>query len=99
MTSCDPGYFHNSTMVDILSDFPVSVSFFHFCTRFKVKLTPSSGKRGKAAKTAVQVFLADKATLPRQRDLIKSVKLDDATRNFPGKVKVTVPQAARPKKR
>ncbi|KAF0296435.1 Nuclear export mediator factor Nemf [Amphibalanus amphitrite] len=67
--------------------------------KFKVKLTPSAGKKGKAAKTAVQSFLTDKAATPRERDLIKSVRLEDVTRNFPGRVKVVLPQAARAKKK
>ena len=67
--------------------------------RFKVKLTPSAGKKGKAAKTAVQSFLTDKAASPRERDLVKSVRLEDVTRNFPGRVKVVLPQAARGKKK
>ena len=80
---------------------PISLSTYGcvWC-RFKVKLTPSpSGKKGKAAKTAVQVFSSDKAATQRERDLVKSVKLEDVTRNFPGKVKATFPQAARPKKK
>ena len=30
--------------------------------KYKVKLTPGTGKRGKACKTALAMFLADKAT-------------------------------------
>ncbi|XP_037084883.1 nuclear export mediator factor Nemf-like [Pollicipes pollicipes] len=67
--------------------------------KFKVKLTPSTGKKGKAAKTALQVFAADKAASARERDLVKSLKLEDVTRNFPGRLKINLPQTARTKKR
>lgn len=60
--------------------------------KFKVKLTPGSNKRGKAAKTAVQVFLKDKNGTPRERDLLKAVKEENVARNFPGKVKLSAPQ-------
>ena len=57
--------------------------------RFKVKVTPGSSKRGKAAKTALNVFLTDKSALARDKDLLKSVKDQDIARNLPGKVKVS----------
>ncbi|KAF9823726.1 hypothetical protein SFRURICE_013072, partial [Spodoptera frugiperda] len=53
--------------------------------KYKVKLTPGTGKRGKAAKTAVQVFLRDKAGTAREKDLLKAVKEENIARNFPGK--------------
>ena len=54
--------------------------------KYKVKLTPGTGKRGKACKTALAMFLADKATAQREKDLLKSVKDQDLARNLPGKV-------------
>ncbi|CAG9565719.1 unnamed protein product [Danaus chrysippus] len=66
--------------------------------KFKVKLTPGSNKRGKAAKTAVQVFLRDKNTSPREKDLLKAVKEENIARNFPGKVKLSAPQLHKHKK-
>lgn len=60
--------------------------------KFKVKLTPGTGKRGKAAKTAIDIFLKDRATTPREKDLIKSVKDENLARNLPGKVKLSAPQ-------
>merc|ERR1712198_636215 len=45
--------------------------------KYKVKLTPGTGKRGKACKTALAMFLADKATAQREKDLLKSVKDQD----------------------
>jgi len=59
--------------------------------KYKVKLTPGTGKRGKSCKTALAMFLADKATTPREKDLLKSVKDQDLARNLPGKVKLSAP--------
>lgn len=66
--------------------------------KFKVKLTPGTGKRGKAAKTAVAVFLKDKTITSREKDLIKSVKDETIARNIPGKVKISAPQIQKVKK-
>lgn len=66
--------------------------------RFKVKILPGQTKRGKASKTAMSVFLADKTATGRERDLIKSLKDQDLGRNFPGRVKLAVPQSLKPKK-
>lgn len=41
------------------------LSSFKKLLRFKVKLTPGTGKRGKAARTALAVFLKDKAASQR----------------------------------
>ncbi|KAL7296937.1 hypothetical protein TKK_0009377 [Trichogramma kaykai] len=60
--------------------------------KFKVKLQPGNGKRGKAAKTALAMFMKDKSTLPREKDLIKAVKDESIARNIPGKVKISAPQ-------
>lgn len=59
--------------------------------KYKVKLTPGTGKRGKACKTAIAMFLADKHTIQREKDLLKSVKDQDPARNMPGKVKLSAP--------
>ncbi|KPI92094.1 Nuclear export mediator factor NEMF-like [Papilio xuthus] len=66
--------------------------------KYKVKLTPGTSKRGKAAKTAVQVFLRDKCGSARERDLLKAVKEENIARNFPGKVKLSAPQLHKHKK-
>ena len=60
--------------------------------RYKVKLTPGTGKRGKTAKTALNVFLKDRTASAREKDLLKFVKDQDLARNFPGKVKLSAPQ-------
>ncbi|KZC06563.1 Nuclear export mediator factor NEMF like protein [Dufourea novaeangliae] len=66
--------------------------------KFKVKLTPGTGKRGKAAKTAVAVFLKDKEITLREKDLLKAVKEETIARNIPGKVKISAPQIQKLKK-
>ena len=65
--------------------------------KFKVKVTPGTGKRGKATKLALNIFITDKTTLPRERDLLKSVKDQDLARNLPGKVKLSAPQLQKAK--
>merc|ERR1719323_3060147 len=58
--------------------------------KYKVKITPGSTKRGKAAKSALGIFLSDKlGASQREKDLLKSVKDQDTARNLPGKVKLT----------
>lgn len=66
--------------------------------KFKVKLMPGTGKRGKAAKTAVAVFLRDKTITTREKDLLKAVKDEIIARNIPGKVKISTPQILKQKK-
>lgn len=66
--------------------------------KFKVKLTPGTGKKGKAAKTAVAIFLKDRTITPREKDLLKAVKDDQMARNFPGKVKLSAPKLQSVKK-
>ncbi|XP_029046457.2 nuclear export mediator factor NEMF homolog [Osmia bicornis bicornis] len=66
--------------------------------KFKVKLTPGTGKRGKAAKTAVAVFMKDKEITSREKDLLKAVKEELVARNIPGKVKISAPQIQKLKK-
>ncbi|XP_069772502.1 ribosome quality control complex subunit NEMF isoform X2 [Narcine bancroftii] len=59
--------------------------------KYKVKLTPGTQKKGKAAKTALHNFLHSKEALQREKDLLRSVKDTDLSRNIPGKVKVSAP--------
>jgi len=56
--------------------------------KYKVKIIPGSNRRGKAAKTALQVFLHEKSATTREKDLLKSVKDQDISRNLPGKIKI-----------
>ncbi|XP_060068947.1 ribosome quality control complex subunit NEMF-like [Ylistrum balloti] len=67
--------------------------------KYKVKLTPGSTKRGKAAKTALNMFLHDKAATSREKDLMRILKDVDQSRNIPGKVKVSAPNLHRNKKK
>lgn len=60
--------------------------------KFKVKLTPGTGKRGKASRTAVSMFLRDRTTTQREKDLLRSVKDEILARNLPGKVKLSAPK-------
>ncbi|XP_061824217.2 ribosome quality control complex subunit NEMF isoform X1 [Nerophis lumbriciformis] len=59
--------------------------------KHKVKLTPGSQKKGKAARTALLSFMKAKETSAREKDLLRSVKDGDLSRNMPGKVKVSAP--------
>lgn len=78
-----------------------SICDLHFYTyyfRFKMKLTPGIGRRGKAAKTAIAVFLRDKEISSREKDLLKAIKEETIARNIPGKVKLSAPQIQKLKK-
>ena len=66
--------------------------------RFKVKLTPGGGKKGKACKTAISLFMSDKTTNAREKDLLRAVRDSDLARNLPGKVKVSAPNITKMKK-
>lgn len=57
-----------------------------------MKLTPGTGKRGKAAKTAVSMFLKDKTATQREKDLLRAIKDEQLARNLPGKVKLSAPK-------
>lgn len=60
--------------------------------KYKVKVTPGPGKRGKAAKSAIELFTRSKES-SRECQLIKSLASDDGTsRNLPTKVRISAPQ-------
>ena len=65
--------------------------------KYRVKVTPGTAKRGKAAKTTLAVFMADRAATTREKDLLKSLKDQDVSRNLPGKVKISAPQLQKSK--
>ncbi|XP_072222266.1 ribosome quality control complex subunit NEMF [Leuresthes tenuis] len=67
--------------------------------KHKVKLTPGSQKKGKAARTAVLSFMKAKEASSREKDLFRSVKDADLSRNMPGKVKVSAPNLLAAKKK
>ncbi|XP_067939413.1 ribosome quality control complex subunit NEMF-like [Watersipora subatra] len=91
-------------VLDTLTGLPVEVDTLlyaiPFCApysalqnfKYKVKLIPGSTKRGKATKSAINAFLHDRSTTQREKDLLKSLKDVDLSRNIPGKVKVTSSQ-------
>ncbi|XP_068212813.1 ribosome quality control complex subunit NEMF-like [Palaemon carinicauda] len=66
--------------------------------KFKVKLTPGPGKKGKACKTALALFLGDKTITGREKDLLRAIRDQDLARNLPGKVKVSAPNITKIKK-
>lgn len=57
--------------------------------KYKVKVLPGNNRRGKAAKTALSLFLKDKTATDRERDLLKAVKDQDISKNIPTKIKIT----------
>ncbi|XP_017271414.1 nuclear export mediator factor NEMF [Kryptolebias marmoratus] len=67
--------------------------------KYKVKLTPGSQKKGKAARTALFSFIKAKEASSREKDLLRSVKDADLSRNMPGKVKVSAPNLLAAKKK
>ncbi|XP_062824787.1 ribosome quality control complex subunit NEMF [Anolis carolinensis] len=67
--------------------------------KYKVKLTPGTQKKGKAAKTALHNFMQSKEATSREKDLFRSVKDTDLSRNIPGKVKVSAPNLLNMKKK
>jgi len=88
-------------MIDALTGIPITEDELMFAVtmigpwnamtnyKFKVKVTPGTAKRGKAAKTTLGVFTADRAATTREKDLLKSLKDQDVSRNLPGKVKIS----------
>lgn len=67
--------------------------------KYKVKLTPGTQKKGKAARTAVLSFMRGRDASAREKDLFRSVKDTDLSRNMPGKVKVSAPNLLAAKKK
>jgi len=59
--------------------------------KYKVKVIPGSNKRGKAAKSCLNMFMHDKRATQREKDLLRALKDQDYARNIPNKVKVSAP--------
>ncbi|GAQ88109.1 hypothetical protein KFL_004010015 [Klebsormidium nitens] len=59
--------------------------------KFKVKLTPGTAKKGKAAKTAVEVFSRMPEATRREKELMKAVQDPDLVAVMLGNAKVTAP--------
>ncbi|XP_065063577.1 ribosome quality control complex subunit NEMF-like [Rhopilema esculentum] len=66
--------------------------------KYKVKVTPGTGRKGKAAKTALHLFSTSKEATQREKDLFRSLKDVDVSRNIPGKVKISAPNLQKSKK-
>ncbi|KAJ8044952.1 Nuclear export mediator factor Nemf [Holothuria leucospilota] len=66
--------------------------------KYKVKVTPGTGKKGRAAKVALNMFQMSRDCSAREKDLLKSCKDVDMSRNMPGKVKISAPNLQRAKK-
>ena len=56
--------------------------------KYKVKVLPGMNRRGKAAKTALQLFIRDKTATDREKDLLKAIKDQDISKNLPNKIKI-----------
>ena len=67
--------------------------------KFKVKLIPGTGKRGKVVKTALHMFSNMKETQPYEKTLFNAVKDGELTRNVPGNVKLSAPNLNRNNKK
>ena len=57
--------------------------------KFKVKLTPGSGKRGKMGKSAQAILAATPGATPREKDLVMAIGGDELARTMMGNVKVS----------
>jgi len=100
----EPGAQAEVDMIDALTGQPLSEDELLFAVpviapyntlsnyKFKVKLTPGTGRRGKAARTAVTMFLKDRTTTQREKDLLRAIKDEQLARNLPGKVKLSAPR-------
>ncbi|CAH8454677.1 unnamed protein product [Schistosoma turkestanicum] len=67
--------------------------------KFRVKLNPGTTKRGKASKMALFQFTSEKSTTNRERELIRAIKDEEVSRNFPGCVKLTLSQVKSSRKK
>lgn len=63
--------------------------------KYKLKLTPGNTKRGKASKTCLNLFLKDKTSTTREKNLMKSVNVQDIARNIPNGVKLSAPSLSK----
>lgn len=59
--------------------------------KYVVKLTPGTGKKGKSAKHAVEVFLNSKDCTPQEKSLMKGLTDPEMVAIMIGDVKVSVP--------
>lgn len=53
-----------------------------FTFQYHIKMTPGTGKKGKTAKQAIQIFCAMKESLEKETQLMKAAKEEEITRNM-----------------
>ncbi|XP_009864676.1 PREDICTED: nuclear export mediator factor NEMF [Apaloderma vittatum] len=100
-----PGAEEGEALLDSLTGQPHPEDILLFAVpicapyKYKVKLTPGTQKKGKAAKIALHNFMQSKEASAREKDLFRSVKDTDLSRNIPGKVKVSAPHLLNRKKK
>ena len=59
--------------------------------KYKAKLTPGSGKRGKAAKQAIDFLVRNAGVPQREKDMIKAIADNELVAAMIGNVKVSMP--------
>jgi hypothetical protein len=59
--------------------------------KYKVKLTPGSGKKGKAIKSAMSYLLNSTGALPQEKELMKGVGDNELNQTVIGNIKVNIP--------
>eukprot|EP01135_Chromosphaera_perkinsii_P006471 Nk52_evm1s514 gene=Nk52_evmTU1s514 len=67
--------------------------------KYRVKITPGTAKRGKAAKQAVSLFAGDSNGTGREKSLIKAIKDNELYVQLPAKVKMSAPNYSAKNKR
>ena len=67
----------DSTLRSIISMGVILPDISYF---FQVKVMPGTAKKGKATKTALSMFIAERGTSQREKELLKSVKDVDLAR-------------------
>lgn len=88
-------------LIDTLTESPISDDILLYAIpmcgpysalqsfKYKVKVIPGSNKRGKAAKACLGLFLHEKKSTQREKDLMRALKDQDYARNIPNKVKIS----------
>mmetsp|Transcript_67624 Transcript_67624/g.126567 ORF Transcript_67624/g.126567 Transcript_67624/m.126567 type:complete len:151 (+) Transcript_67624:1483-1935(+) len=59
--------------------------------KYRVKLTPGEGKKGRTGKQALEIFARMKECTPREKDLIKMVSDNEVVQTIIGDVKMSTP--------
>ena len=56
--------------------------YFNNGFQYHIKMTPGTGKKGKTAKQAIQIFCAMKESIEKETQLMKVAKEEEITRNM-----------------